>query len=66
MKVTYLVCAQVTEHKTKEGKTSKKLVNTYATLDIEETETYGSIAERLVKKIPNCDAVLNFWEYKYL
>ena len=60
MKVTYMVCAQV-----KEGNIKKKLVNTKATLKIDETETYGSIAERLMQEIPNCDAILNFWEYKY-
>jgi hypothetical protein len=64
MKVTYFVCAQVDVHNTKAGKTTKELVNKLVTIEHKDTETMGSIAKKLYNTIPECNAIINFWEYK--
>lgn len=55
----YFVCCKVY---TKDNRS--ELINTHIIVKVDTTDLIGDIAFKLFKAIPQCAALINFWEEK--
>jgi len=60
MKHSYFVCAAVNTQQAPDN-----IISTNVTIEHPENLQEGDVAKLLIKAIPSCQAIINFWEYGF-